>query len=113
LSSDEVAGGEMVKRDGDLNHSLIEGLGPAMNPPPDLFEDVVGSEIAALVDEVDAVLEFGGQGDIVTYCRGRDALETAGRMPALRMRAGCLRYKCRPAAGAMKPGRCRELRWLD
>jgi hypothetical protein len=44
----------------------------------------VGSEIAALVDEVDAVLEFGGQGDIVTYCRGRDALETAGRMPALR-----------------------------
>jgi hypothetical protein len=47
----------------------------------------VGSEIAALVDEVDAVLEFGGQGDIVTYCRGRDALETAGRMPALRNEA--------------------------
>ena len=85
----------MVKRDGDLNHSLIEGLGPAMNPPPDLFEDVVGSEIAALVDEVDSVLEFGGQGDIVTYCRGQDALETAGRMPALRMPASGRRYETR------------------
>ena len=73
-----------MERDGDLNHPLVEGLGPAMNPAPDVFQDVVGSEIAALVDEVDSVLEFGGQGDIVTYCRGRDALETAGRIPALR-----------------------------
>ena len=62
LGSDEVAGREMMERDGDLNHSLIEGFGPAMNPAPDLFQDVVGSEIAALIDEVDTVLEGGGHG---------------------------------------------------
>ena len=89
----------MVERYSDLNHALVEGLGPAMNPAPDLFEDIVGGVVAALVDEVDAVLEIGGHEAIVAQSRGRDALKTAGRMPALRMRASagadstCRRYE--------------------
>ena len=62
LGPDEVAGREVVKRDGDLHHALIEGLGPTMDAAPNLFEDIVGCVVAALIDEVDAVLEGGGHG---------------------------------------------------
>jgi hypothetical protein len=36
-----------------------------MSGAPDVFEDVVGGEVAALIDEIDAVLKFGGHGVIV------------------------------------------------
>jgi len=69
LGSDEVSGGEVVERDGDLDHALIEGFGPAVSIAPDLFEGVVGGEITALIDELNAVLELGVQGAILTYGR--------------------------------------------
>ena len=65
LGSDEIAGRVVVEPDGDLHHALVEGLSPAMGGAPDVFEDIVGGEVAALVDEIDAVLKFGGHGVIV------------------------------------------------
>src|SRR6266508_4184636 len=83
-----------------------------MNAAPDVFEHVVGGEVATLVDEVDAVLECGRQGVIVTrkmagesparllascrrYGSVRGGLEIAGGPPALRKTHGAAKAKLR------------------
>ncbi len=70
LRTHQIPSRVMVQPDGDLGHSLIERFRPTVGGSPDFFERIVGGEIAALIDEIDAVLEIGGQGTIVPYCPG-------------------------------------------